>query len=167
MKRWAMRALGVLNILFVFAGLYYSAALHAMRWGKWSPRPSELDWAIFAVLCIISLVILIRLGYTGIRLLHGDSSVLRSLTILFTAEILYLLATSIVDWTLLPAALAHRAVGFWEGGLDLLTPQYVTGYPVIGAIAALLLSRSGDVAKAHRAAVSAQSSHDFKISSGG
>ena len=139
MKIWTMRVLGALNIVFVVLGVYYAVALNVIRWGKWPGPPSHTDWAIFVLLSAISLSFLAYLGYSGMKLIRGDVSVLRPLGVLFILETMYLFISVLLFWNILPASTAKIAVGFWEGGEDPLTPQFLTGYPLLGAISVLLL----------------------------
>jgi len=143
MRRKGERLLGGANVVFVLAGLYYFSALSIARWGRWKLEATALDWWLFALLTITSLILVVRLADYGIRMLRGDASILRSLVILFLIEIAYFLVVTVIDWVVLPVPLANRAVGFWEAGLDLLTPQYLTGYPLLGGIAAFLMMRKG------------------------
>ena len=150
MKKRVMAALGVLNILFVVVGVYYAAALFTLRQGNLTIQPSEIDWLMYSVFLLSCLIVLCILVYLSIRLIRGESSVLRPVALLFVVEILFLVASTIVDWSCLPSSLALRAAGFWERGFDLLTPQYLIGYPLIGAIASLLMSKGTGVHKSDR-----------------
>jgi succinate dehydrogenase hydrophobic anchor subunit len=140
MKLWVMRIIGALNILFTGLGVYYFVAMIGMRWRKWPGPPSQSAWAIYILLSAISLSFLAFLGYAGVKLIKVDESVLRPLGVTFILELLFVIAIILVDWTVLPAPIAKIAVGFWEGGIDPLTPQFLTGYPLVGAVAVLLLS---------------------------
>ena len=124
MKLWVMRIIGALNILFTGLGVYYFVAMIGMRWRKWPGPPSQSAWAIYILLSAISLSFLAFLGYAGVKLIKVDESVLRPLGVTFILELLFVIAI----------------IGFWEGGIDPLTPQFLTGYPLVGAVAVLLLS---------------------------
>lgn len=140
MRLWTMRVIGALNIVFVVLGLYYATYFFVLRWGRWSTHLTQYDWDIQALFYTISLSFLAYLSYSGVRLIRGEASVLRPLGAIFILEILYFVTTVVVDWIVLPPALGKIAAGFWEDGLNPLTPQYLTAYPLVGCFVVLFLS---------------------------
>jgi hypothetical protein len=136
---WAMRILGVFNLLFVGLGLCYALGMLEIRWGRWPGPPSLVDWAMIILYYAISLACLALQVYTGVKLIKGHTSSLRLLGMVFVFIILYVLITTMVDWSLLPHNPASKAIGFWEGGVDPLDPQFFTGFPLLGGITVLLL----------------------------
>jgi hypothetical protein len=52
MSNFFMRLLGVVNLLFVAFGVYYSVRVRALRIkaGKWPPyHPARLDWLLYSL----------------------------------------------------------------------------------------------------------------------
>lgn len=136
---WVMRVLGVLNFVFVGLGLYYAIGMFEIRWGKWPEPPTTLDWAAVIFVYAISLACLALEAYTGVKLIKGDTSVLRLLGIVFLFVVLYIVVSTIVDWTIVSPRLTTKAVGFWEGGEDPLDPQVFLGFPFVGGMTVLFL----------------------------
>ena len=148
---WALRIFGGLNILPGIAGMYYFAVMIEMHWGKWPGNPTPLDWAIFVALSSASALLILYLGYLGVRLLvRPDAAALRQVCLVFVLEIGYFWADTFVTWNLMPLSRVHISVGFWGIAMDPLAPQVIIGYPVIGlivAISLIFLQRRFDTAK--------------------
>ncbi len=140
---WGMRILGVFNFLFVGLGLYYAIGMLEIRWGKWPGPPSLLDWSMIMFFYAMSLACLALQVVTGVRIVKGDATALRLFGIVLMFVLLFVIVSTTVDWVLLPPHSASKAVGFWEGGIDPLDPEFFTGFPLVGGIAVLFLLRSG------------------------
>jgi hypothetical protein len=142
LRIWMMRLLGGGNLLFAGLGVVYSVGLMTMSWQKRLAQFSEmtaLDWAIRIASYAVSFAFLVFLSYAGVALLRGRARLLRALTWAFLGEAAFFAVTTWVDWLLLPPQWSMRAISYWENGLDPLTPQLLAGYPLAGAITALLL----------------------------
>jgi hypothetical protein len=149
MRRWAMFAVGGLNILFFVGGVWYSAAMLSRSWHPLNELRSTGAWATFLVLITISTGLVACLAYLGKRLLSGDEAAIRHTTITFVSEILFVLVYVVLFWIVLPlrwpdfpGRTAHF-LGMTQGPLG---PQIATGYPVLGLIVMVLLrlgKRSG------------------------
>jgi len=141
MKTWIMRIVGVVNLLCGLIGVYYFAFKIRLHWHNWPGSPSESQWLVFFVLSFISIYLLIYLGYLGIRLIKNDATALRPLRNLFMLEIAYYVASVVMLWVIMPLSMATIAVSFWGMAQDPFAPQILTGYPLIGIIATIVLSR--------------------------
>jgi succinate dehydrogenase hydrophobic anchor subunit len=139
MKTLIMRIIGVLNLLFGLMGVYYFIFMMRMHWHNWPGSPSITQWAVFLVLSLISIGMLVYLGYLGIRLVRRDESALRPLIIIFISEILYFIVGVVVLWLIMPPTIKTIAVSFWGMAQDPLTPQVLTGYPLIGTVVTFVL----------------------------
>jgi hypothetical protein len=139
MFSWIMRLFGGLNILVALFGLYYSFYMLQMHWHHWPGNPSHLDWAVFLTLSLLSTFIILYLGYLGVRLIKRDVGALRKVCLVFIFEILYFWADVIVNWNLVSPSRITIQVGFWGIALAPLDPQIVTGYPLIGIVATIVL----------------------------
>jgi hypothetical protein len=139
MQTWAMRILGALNILFAATGVWFSAVMIRMHWNRWPGSPSRLDWAKFAGLHAITILMIAYLAFLGIRLIMRDAKALWPLSLLFVAEIAYFLVFVSVTWVIMPMSMSKIAVGFLGKTLDPIAPQLVTGYPFVGLIIALVI----------------------------
>jgi succinate dehydrogenase hydrophobic anchor subunit len=143
MTKWAMRILGLLNVLFGIAGIWYYIADLTWHLQKWEAAYSVRDWFVFSALSLYILSLVCFLAYFGIRLILGNRSALRFTIIVFALETLYFFADVGIFWLILPASVAHAAIGFWERAWDLIAPQIITAYPVFGIIACSVLLRWG------------------------
>lgn len=136
---WSMRTLGIFNVLFSASGIIYFSLMALWRWKTWITLTSTFEWLIFATLCVICLTLVTLVGYLGKRVFAGDKAVLKYLAIVFAIELVYFVVDVAVFWLVLPTSMDHVVLGFWEAAEDFLTPQIVTGYPLWGIIASLIL----------------------------
>ena len=77
MRVWALRIIGLLNILFaIFALLFEAVAL--LSGGKFPTKvtPTPMDWVIFALLLAVSNYLVVHPALYGIRLIRKDESAL-------------------------------------------------------------------------------------------
>lgn len=139
MQTWTMRILGALNILFVAFGAFYSVGMIQMHWNRWPSEASYFDWVVFVFLNVISIFLVSYLGYLGVKLIQKDITAVRKLFLLFMAEIIYFFAMYDLTWVVMPISMSKIAFGLWALAEDPLVPQYVTGYPLIGAIVTLVM----------------------------
>jgi hypothetical protein len=136
-----MYALGLLNALYCLAGILYFSAMISLHWQKWLSNVSRTDWVIFALLSMICLSLVSFIGYLGVRLMKKDETILKTLTVLFAAEIAYFIADVILFWRILPSSMDAITFGIWEVAEDAMVPQLLTGYPLIGIIVCFVLLR--------------------------
>jgi len=142
-----MRILGLLNVFFGIVGIWYFIMELSWHFQKWSAAYGARDWAVLSLFSLCTLLLICSLGYSGLRLIAGDKTVLRFTIIVFVLEILYFFADVIVFWIILPVSIAPVTIGFWEHAWDLIAPQIVTAYPLIGIIiCTILLHKSNNMA---------------------
>lgn len=142
MKKWIVRIVGVLNIVFMAFGAYYFSVLLLLHWQKWPGHPSNFDWLIFALLSSTCLFFIGFVGYSGVQLIRGSLSILGPLAVVFVLEILFFVSTFVLFWMILPTSRATIAVGFWGIAQSPIVPQVITGYPIVGTIVVLLLGKN-------------------------
>jgi membrane protease YdiL (CAAX protease family) len=139
MMTWMTRILGIINLLFVALGAYYSVVMIHAHWNKWPGNPTSFDWLVFLCLYAVSLLMLLYLGYLGVRLIKKDESALWKLSLLFVTEMVYFYVFVTVTWVVMPMSTSKIAVGLWGRSQDPLAPQIITGYPLIGLIVTLII----------------------------
>jgi hypothetical protein len=144
MKLWIMQIVGALNLVFGLIGGVYSATMLIGRWRILPGNHSGSAWVVFLSLLAISSVLVGLLAYSGTRLLSRDESAIRITAFLFAVQLLYFLAYVTIFWLVIPvrnpawAGLHGQFFGMIQGPL---APQIITGYPVLGLIAMLLITR--------------------------
>lgn len=139
MLAWMMRILGAFNLLFIAFGAYYSVVMVQIHWNRWPGNPTPLDWLVLLCLYAVSILILLYLGYLGIRLIKKDESALWKLSLLFVTGMVYFYVFVTVTWVVMPTSTSKIAVGLWGRSQDPLAPQIITGYPLIGLIITLII----------------------------
>jgi|HubBroStandDraft_2_1064218.scaffolds.fasta_scaffold705219_1 hypothetical protein len=139
MQAWPMRVLGALHISFVVLGAFYATSMFHMRWNKWPGSPVYQDWAVFLALSIISILLILYLGHLGIRLIKKDAEALWRSCLLFLGEIAFFAAVLYITSSLVPDSMTTVASGFWGMALNPLLPQFVTGYPLVGLVIAMVI----------------------------
>ena len=148
MKRWTMRILGMLNVLFGLVGLWFFVIRLIWHFQKAPVVYSTRDWAIFVLLSFCTLSTVTLLAYLGIRLIIGNKTDLRLMVFLFAAEILYFFADAVNVLVINPSSITHIEIRFWGLAASPIAPQIVTGYPLLGIIiCVVLLLRSDSVAQ--------------------
>lgn len=147
MKRWTMRILGSLNVLFGSVGLWFFITRLTWHFQKAPVVYSTRDWAAFSLLSLCTLSMVTLLAYLGIRLIIGNKTDLRLMAFLFVAEILYFFADATIFMLFRvtnPSSITDIEIGFWGLAAFPIAPQIVTGYPLVGIIVCVvLLLRSG------------------------
>jgi hypothetical protein len=144
MTKWTMRIFGLLNVMFGIAGIWFYIVDLNSHFHKLPPTSDVRSWTVFTLLSLCTLSFVCLLAYCGIRLIIGDKAVLRLTAIVFTAEILYFIADVSIFWVIFPASMAQVAIGFWERAWDLIAPQIVTAYPLIGIVICIVLLHKGN-----------------------
>jgi len=145
MRTWTMRILGVLNLLFGVGGLCYFAESLFVHWNKWPPSATKCEWAIFAILLVISTYFVVHLGYCGLRLIRSDESAILPSCILFAAGNIGELLSVQVFWLIVPLSMSKIVFGLWEVALSAFDVQVLSGYALFGFVVTLtlLISRRG------------------------
>jgi len=145
-----MRIVGALNLAFGLGGGIYSAAMLSWKWRNLPGAPSMSAWTVFLSLLAISSLLVALLIHLGIRLLGRDESAIRRTAVIFSVEICYFLGYVALFWIVIPLrsptwpGLAGHFFGMIQGPL---APQIVTGYPVLGLLAMLLIGRRNRIAR--------------------
>jgi hypothetical protein len=141
MSKLFMRVLGVVNLLFVIVGIWYTVGMRAIRIkdGKWPPYPpARIDWLLYFAFLALSTVLIAWLTYLSVRLIRADRKALWQTCIMFGVEIAYEWAEVTYFWQLAPHRITDRS-WFWTEGMDPLAPQTAFFYPVLGLLACLAL----------------------------
>ena len=151
MKTWTVRLLrsfGVLHIVFGLAG--FALAIELLRRYSAAPiRPDDLRFepAAYYTCTALNLIFVSVLVFAGILLLRADLRGVRLSNWLFATEIAYWLLTSTLGLfltmshrpTLSVLGLSMGAVG-GIGNMG-ISPQILTGYPIIALVALNLLRK--------------------------
>lgn len=145
MRKWAMRIVGALNVLFAILALSYLEEMLRMHWNKWPSSATSSDWVIFAFLLAISVYLVVHPAYLGIRLIKKHESALLPCILLFAAETLGVFSSVVVLWLMLPRSMSKVIFGLWSVALSPIDVEVFSGYSLIGFVATLtlLLSRKG------------------------
>ena len=106
--KWVMRILGLLNVFFGIVGIWYFIMELSWHFQKWSAAYGARDWAVLSLFSLCTLLLICSLGYSGLRLIAGDKTVLRFTIIVFVLEILYFFADVIVFWIILPVSIEKK-----------------------------------------------------------
>jgi hypothetical protein len=139
MQAWPMRVLGALNLAFVALGAMYATRMLQMRWNNWPGSPNYQEWAVFLVLNAISIFMILYLGRLGLRLIGKDAEALWKSCILFLGELGYFAAVFYVTSFVLPDSMPTATAAFWGMALNPLLPQFLTGYPLVGLVFAMVI----------------------------
>jgi hypothetical protein len=134
-----MRILGGLNVLAALLGIWYAATMIQMHWGRWPGNPNHSQWAVFLGLSAISFFLIVYLAYLGVKLIRGDTKALWKVALILVVEMVYFFIQTTITWLILPESMSKIAVGFYGMAEDPIAPQIVTGYSLIGLIAAVTL----------------------------
>jgi len=140
MSKLFMRLLGVVNILFVGVGIWYSVEMHTFRIGrgKWPPYPpARVDWLLYFAFLALSVALVGWLSYLSIRLIRTDRKALLPSCIVFGIEIVYFLVDS-VFFFFVPQWVTDRS-WFWTMGMDPVIPQLAYCYPFLAIPVTLAL----------------------------
>jgi hypothetical protein len=135
MKKWTMRILGSLNIVCFLTGICYTVLAATRPWVHRVKPPSDIYWLIFALFLGVNLVLISMLAYFGVRLLKGDETAILHTSAVFSAEIMSFILSTSLFWYHFP-----KYVPEFDTCADIFAPQILTGYPVIGIVATLVLA---------------------------
>jgi hypothetical protein len=159
MRAWALRIIGLLNILFaIFALLFEGVAL--LSGGKFPTKvtPTSMDWIIFALLLAISNYLVVHPALYGIRLIRKDESALLPCALLFAAQTLVF--TLGVYIMLYWRSMLEIVTGLWVFAVLPIQFSVAFGYSTIGlvvTITLLTLSRRAARNRAEKDATAIQS----------
>ena len=137
--RWAMRIFGALNIVASLLSLYYFAGMIQLHLGKWPGHPSRHDWIVFYAIAAVSTLIVVGIAFLGAMLIRGNPNAVWLTALLFFTEIAFECAFTITTWLGEPVSRATIAVGFWGIADSPTEAQALSGYSVLGLVAAIVL----------------------------
>lgn len=141
MKKWTMRILGALNVLFGFYGLWFFITLLTLHFQRAPVVYNIRDWTVFSLLSFCTVLMVSSLAYLGIRLIIGSKTNLRLMIFIFAAEILYFSANAVNVVPFNPSLATHFPISFWQLAVSPIGPQIVTGYPLLGIVVCIVLLR--------------------------
>jgi len=90
---------------------------------------------IFVLFLVVNLALISLLAYLGVRLLKGDEAAILHTSAVLFAEIVSFFLSTYVFWYHFP-----KYVPVFDTCTDLIGPQIVTGYPVLGMVVTLVLA---------------------------
>jgi hypothetical protein len=138
--RWAMRVFGTLNIVASLLSLYYFAGMIQMHLGRWPGNPTARDWIVFYAIGSVSTLMIVCVAYLGVRLIRCNPYATWQTGLLFLIEIVWEWTNVYVTWLKVPASKSMIAVAFWGIADSATGAQVLSGYAVLGLVAALVLS---------------------------
>jgi succinate dehydrogenase hydrophobic anchor subunit len=141
MKKWAMRILGALNVLFGFYGLWFFVTCLNGHFKKAQVVYNTRDWIVFCSLSFCTVLMVSSLAYLGVRLIIGSKTSLRLMASIFAAEILYFFADAVNVVPLNPSLATHVPISYWAVAASPIAPQIITGYPLLGIVLCVVLLR--------------------------
>ena len=145
MKKWTMRILGMLNVLFGFYGLWFFITCLTWHFQKAPAAHNTRDWAVFSLLSLCTVLMVSSLAYLGIRLIIGGRNNLRLMLSIFVAEILYFVANAVNVVPFSSSLATHLPISFWSLAVCPIAPQIVTGYALLGIVVCIILLHKGKV----------------------
>jgi len=147
MRTWAMRIIGLLNILFaIFALLFEFVALWIGGKLPGSSSATPIDWVIFTILLAVSNYLVVHPALYGISLIRKDESALLPCALLFAAQLLVftLGAYILIYWR----SMLEIVTGLWVFAVLPIEFSVAFGYCTIGlAVTITLLAVSRRAAK--------------------
>lgn len=143
MRVFVVRVIGALNCAFSGFGMYMFLYLVKIHWNNWPGNPGLLSWGIFVTLSALSLCLVGSLAFYGVSLLKGNEVGLRPARNILMAEIVYFVLNVCLFWNKASASHSALTVGFFGIAQGPIMPQIVTGYPVFGLLAIIILMRLG------------------------
>ena len=142
MSKFFMRVLGVVNLLLVILGIWYSVGMRSarIRDGKWPPYPpARLDWLLCFAFLALSVALVAWLSYLSVRLIRADRRALLPTCVVFGIEIAYETSEVWYFWLSAPRWVTLTESWFWTEGMDPLGPQLAFHYVFLGFLASLAL----------------------------
>ena len=146
MRKWVMRILGALNVLFGLYGLWFFISLLALHFQRAPVALNIRDWTVFSLLSFCTVSMVSFLAYLGIRLIIGSKTNLRLMMFIFAAEILYFVVNAVNVVPFSPSLATHLPISFWQLAVSPIGPQVVTGYPLVGIVVCIILLRKDKAA---------------------
>lgn len=138
MRTWAMRIVGLLNILFAIFGLLIEVTTLWFGWGRWPGSATPVDWAIFALLLAISVYLVVHPAIYGIGLVKKDESALLPCAVLFAAQMLTFLGVWILFFAL-GRSMPEIVSGLWCFAILSIQYSVLYGYSTLGLIVTITL----------------------------
>lgn len=138
--RWAMRIFGALNIVASLLSLYYLFGMIQMHMGKWPGNPTHQEWIGFYAIGSLSTLMVLGVACLGVMLIRGYPHATWQSGILFFIEILWEWTDVYATWLNVPSSKRTIAVAFWGIADSATEAQVLSGYAILGLIAALALS---------------------------
>lgn len=138
--RWAMRVFGTLNVVASLLSLCYFAGMIQMHLGRWPGNPTHRDWIAFYAIGSVSTLKVVCGAYLGVGLIRGNPHATWQTGLLFLIEIVWECTDVYTTWLNAPASKRTIAVAFWGIADSATEAQVLSGYAVLGLIAALVLS---------------------------
>ena len=142
MRKWAMRILGILNLLGIAGSFWYLGGMLQMHWHRWPESANSVDWAIFWLLLAFNLYLSGHLAYCSIRMIRKDETAILPAFLLQAAQILFMIADVVVFWLILPHSMSKITFGLWSVALSGIDMQVYSGIAPIGLVALLILMLS-------------------------
>ena len=143
MRVLVARVIGVLNCAFSLIGICMFLYLVKIHWNNWPGNPGPLSWGIFVILSALNLCLVGSLAFYGVSLLKSKEVGLRPARNILIAEIVYFVLNICLFWNNASASHSALTVGFLGIAQGPIMPQIVTGYPIFGLIAIIILLRLG------------------------
>jgi hypothetical protein len=137
--RWVMRVFGTLNIVACLLSLYYFAAMIQMHSGRWPGNPTPRDWIVFYAIGSMSTLMVVCGAYLGVRLIRGNPHAIWQTGLLFLIEIVWEWMDVYATWLNVPVSKSTIAVAFWGIADSATEAQVLSGYAILGLVAALVL----------------------------
>ena len=141
MRKWTMRILGALNVLFGFYGLWFFGSLLILHFQRAPVVYNIRDWTVFSLLSLCTVSMVSSLAYLGMRLIIGSKTNLRLMIFIFAAEILYFWVDSVNFVLIHPFPATYAEINFLGLAASPIGPQIITGYPLLGIVICIVLLR--------------------------
>jgi Zn-dependent protease with chaperone function len=136
MSKFFMRVLGVVNLLLVILGIWYSVGMRSarIRDGKWPPYPpARLDWLLYFAFLALSVALVAWLSYLSVRLIRADRRALLPTCVVFGIEIAYETSEVWYFWLSAPRWVTDRVVvldgGHGPARAAACIPLCISGFP--------------------------------------
>ena len=137
--RRAMRIFGALNIVASLLSLYYFYDMIQMHLGRWPGNPTHQDWIAFYAIGSMSTLMVLCVACLGVMLIRGYPHATWQAALLFLIEILWEWTDVYTTWLNVPDSKRTIAVAFWGIADSATEAQVLSGYAVLGLVAALVL----------------------------
>ena len=139
MKTWAMRILGLLNILFAVFALFFEAVALFFSRGRFPTKvtPTLMDWVIFALLLAVSNYLVVHPALYGIKLIKKIESALLPCAVLFAVQTLVFVigVYTLLYWR----SMLEIVTGLWVFAVLPIEFSVAFGYSTLGLIVTITL----------------------------